>query len=437
MVVFFGAVDPTADALVVHVPPGRPPRCRAPQAGTWKATRRRVPRQGPATGGCSAPPLPLKGEDTLVWRGPATPGPCGNSNGVIELPPADGRRDGSGSPAPMVVAGIGSARVFRRHLSRVLPNRDRLSWLPLLRRGVNAFTLLTVPSTSRPGWARRATRNGRANSAQTPRALRLLTGIVAVSLVRGGVRWRLEAIRAPPAAGTPTDYSKRCDEVRTPGQDGVDLPRSSPLRTRPTKAPTRVRDCTGVTIAEYEGDRTSRRTSRSAPSPATCPASPSSRSRVRSIPWSTRAKPSRRNKTVSDEVDKYWCRLAQVRLWSTTSSTAAPFGANVKSYVYSRRSSRRRATRSRRPGPRLMDLTARSPPTTRRPKPWCAGFARARLPAGRAPTGSRMCSCVPRARTPTTSGSPTRSPSTTRRSSRRWPGRGHPQGPEVRQRRLR
>ena len=112
-VVFFGAVDPTADALVV-TSAGSSAALPGTQAGTWKATPyAEYPAKGRATGGVRAHRF-LKGEDTLVlaWAG-NTPARASSSNGVaIELPPADGRRDGSGSPAPMVVAGIGSAGVF-------------------------------------------------------------------------------------------------------------------------------------------------------------------------------------------------------------------------------------------------------------------------------------------------------------------------------------
>jgi DNA gyrase subunit A len=50
----------------------------------------------------------LKGEDTLVlaWAG-ATPARAAAANGVaLELPPAGGRRDGSGTPAPAAIARI-------------------------------------------------------------------------------------------------------------------------------------------------------------------------------------------------------------------------------------------------------------------------------------------------------------------------------------------
>ena len=50
----------------------------------------------------------LKGEDTLVlaWAGSGA-GPRGGASGVaLELPAADRRRDGSGSPAPAAIARI-------------------------------------------------------------------------------------------------------------------------------------------------------------------------------------------------------------------------------------------------------------------------------------------------------------------------------------------
>ena len=80
------------------------------QAGAIKVTPyAEYPAKGRGTGGVRAHRF-LKGEDTLVlaWAG-ALPARASSSNGVaVELPVADGRRDGSGTPAPMVVAAIGA-----------------------------------------------------------------------------------------------------------------------------------------------------------------------------------------------------------------------------------------------------------------------------------------------------------------------------------------
>jgi DNA gyrase subunit A len=65
------------------------------------------PPKGRATGGVRCHRF-LKGEDVLVlaWAG-ATPARAAGANGVaLELPAAEGRRDGSGSPAPAAIARI-------------------------------------------------------------------------------------------------------------------------------------------------------------------------------------------------------------------------------------------------------------------------------------------------------------------------------------------
>ena len=65
------------------------------------------PAKGRGTGGVRAHRF-LKGEDQLIlaWAG-ATPARASAANGVaIELPAADGRRDGSGTPAKAIIAAI-------------------------------------------------------------------------------------------------------------------------------------------------------------------------------------------------------------------------------------------------------------------------------------------------------------------------------------------
>ena len=65
------------------------------------------PPKGRATGGVRCHRF-LRGEDTLVlaWAG-GTPAKASGANGVaVELPPATGRRDGSGTPASSVIARI-------------------------------------------------------------------------------------------------------------------------------------------------------------------------------------------------------------------------------------------------------------------------------------------------------------------------------------------
>ncbi|MGL5852355.1 MAG: DNA gyrase C-terminal beta-propeller domain-containing protein, partial [Phycicoccus sp.] len=106
--VFFGAVDSAADNVVV-TSSGSADALPGTQAGSLKvAPYGEYPAKGRATGGVRAHRF-LRGEDTLVlaWVG-ARPVRASGAGGVaLELPEPVGRRDGSGSPFPAVVAGIG------------------------------------------------------------------------------------------------------------------------------------------------------------------------------------------------------------------------------------------------------------------------------------------------------------------------------------------
>lgn len=108
-VTFFGAVDPTADAVVV-TSSGAADALPGTQPGSLKVTPyAEYPAKGRGTGGVRAHRF-LRGEDTLVlaWVG-ALPARASGANGVaLELPEATGRRDGSGTAYPAVIAGIGS-----------------------------------------------------------------------------------------------------------------------------------------------------------------------------------------------------------------------------------------------------------------------------------------------------------------------------------------
>jgi len=104
-VVFFGAVDPAAEAVVV-TSAGSSGALPGTEAGSIKATPyAEYPAKGRATGGVRCHRF-LRGEDTLIlaWAG-AAPAKAAAANGVaLELPPAVGKRDGSGSPAPAAIA---------------------------------------------------------------------------------------------------------------------------------------------------------------------------------------------------------------------------------------------------------------------------------------------------------------------------------------------
>ncbi len=107
--VFFGAVPTTADAVVVTIA-GSSAALPGTDAGTAKvAPYTEYPPKGRATGGVRCHRF-LRGEDTLLvaWVGP-TPAKATAGSGVpIELPPANGRRDGSGTPLAAPVLAIGN-----------------------------------------------------------------------------------------------------------------------------------------------------------------------------------------------------------------------------------------------------------------------------------------------------------------------------------------
>ena len=105
--VFFGAIEPGADAVVV-TSSGSSGALPGTEPGSLKVTPyAEYPAKGRATGGVRCHRF-LRGEDTLVlaWAG-ATPARAAGANGVaLELPPATGKRDGSGVPAASAIARI-------------------------------------------------------------------------------------------------------------------------------------------------------------------------------------------------------------------------------------------------------------------------------------------------------------------------------------------
>jgi DNA gyrase subunit A len=107
-VVFFGAVDPDQEAVVVTAG-GFSAALAGTQAGSVKVTPyREYPSKGRATGGVRCHRF-LRGEDTLVlaWAGRA-PAMAAAASGVpVAVPEATGKRDGSGSPAPQAIAAVG------------------------------------------------------------------------------------------------------------------------------------------------------------------------------------------------------------------------------------------------------------------------------------------------------------------------------------------
>ncbi|WP_275887120.1 DNA gyrase C-terminal beta-propeller domain-containing protein, partial [Nocardioides sp. 616] len=97
-VVWFGALDP-ADAVVVTAS-GSSTALPGTEPGAVKvAPFSEYPAKGRATGGVRCHRF-LKGEDSLVfaWAGTAPARAAAASGAPVELPEADGRRDGSGVP---------------------------------------------------------------------------------------------------------------------------------------------------------------------------------------------------------------------------------------------------------------------------------------------------------------------------------------------------
>ncbi|MEO6021464.1 MAG: DNA topoisomerase IV subunit A [Knoellia sp.] len=108
-VAFFGVVDPARGAVVVTAS-GSADALPGTQPGALKVTPfSEYPAKGRGTGGVRAHRF-LKGEDTLVlaWVG-ATPARASGAGGVaLELPEANGRRDGSGIQGSAIITGIGA-----------------------------------------------------------------------------------------------------------------------------------------------------------------------------------------------------------------------------------------------------------------------------------------------------------------------------------------
>ncbi len=118
-VVFFGAVPPAADTgggsdggdagPVVVTVSGSSGALAGTEPGSVKVTPLgEYPAKGRGTGGVRCHRF-LKGEDTLVlaWAGRA-PRAAGDGGAPVELPEANGRRDGSGTPGSVVVAAVAS-----------------------------------------------------------------------------------------------------------------------------------------------------------------------------------------------------------------------------------------------------------------------------------------------------------------------------------------
>ncbi len=111
-VVWFGAVDPAAvspAAPVVVTVPGSAGALPGTSAATAKVTPyAEYPPKGRATGGVRCHRF-LKGEDLLVlaWAGTGPARGATEAGAPVDLPPADGRRDGSGARIHHPLAAVG------------------------------------------------------------------------------------------------------------------------------------------------------------------------------------------------------------------------------------------------------------------------------------------------------------------------------------------
>jgi DNA gyrase subunit A len=105
--VFFGALDPADDNVVVTVS-GSSAALPGTDAGSVKVTPYgEYPAKGRGTGGVRCHRF-LRGEDvlTLAWAGQAPPRAAAATGVAIDLPEAAGRRDGSGTPASQPIAAV-------------------------------------------------------------------------------------------------------------------------------------------------------------------------------------------------------------------------------------------------------------------------------------------------------------------------------------------
>ena len=106
-VVFFGAFTPSDDGVVVTAS-GSSSALPGTEAGAVKVTPwSEYPGKGRGTGGVRCHRF-LKGEDTLVlaWAGNGPARAAAASGAPVDLPPATGRRDGSGTPASQPILAV-------------------------------------------------------------------------------------------------------------------------------------------------------------------------------------------------------------------------------------------------------------------------------------------------------------------------------------------
>jgi DNA gyrase subunit A len=104
---FFGAVDPNRDGVVVTVS-GSTAALPGTEPGSVKVTPYdEYPAKGRGTGGVRCHRF-VRGEDTIIlaWAGAAPPRAAAATGVPVDLPSATGRRDGSGTPASQPIAAV-------------------------------------------------------------------------------------------------------------------------------------------------------------------------------------------------------------------------------------------------------------------------------------------------------------------------------------------
>ena len=110
-VIAFGAVDPEdPDAVVVTVAIDSTALAGTDVGSVKVSALEEFPVKGRATGGVRAQRF-LKGEDTLsvAWVGTGPALAADVDGKPVDLPGALGKRDGSGTPPPAAIAGLGGA----------------------------------------------------------------------------------------------------------------------------------------------------------------------------------------------------------------------------------------------------------------------------------------------------------------------------------------
>jgi DNA gyrase subunit A len=109
-VLFFGAVDPTADVVVATISTPTETLAGADPGRAKVSAFTEFPGKGRATGGVRAHTF-LKGESSLAlaWAGPAPALAVGPDGSLRTLPDTGAKRDASGAPMDAVVGSIGRA----------------------------------------------------------------------------------------------------------------------------------------------------------------------------------------------------------------------------------------------------------------------------------------------------------------------------------------